>query len=695
MAADELAQTREALQRLQSEKGEADGMLTLLRGKLEQAENDNFDLQLHMAGFAAETRAESARKEQALQSRLAALESKLAFVAEKLRNADRAKLRALKEVEDLQQKQLVEGKRRAAERRLMATKRRKHLAASQSTLLSQQSQSFASQAFAAKPPPVPVVESAVQTETKSESAEHTDNELKQENAQLVSYLLTGTSRDLLTLLNGTGAVSTEETKPSGENDRTQPPQGCHSATPSQFYQGSSENSLSESMQQSASAIPFSQSVFSQIAGRASAQVHASLLSVAIETNVTQSSLATERARELYDVLGRMLAGDISAAALAPVFVKYLAAPTDLECSVICSVLRVMYSVMHHSSRFQHFLLVGSSLSDESSSGLRNSNSTEHPRVVLSGLRFTSLDDYLSARADYESVAQSDLLQLSAAETASEQRQLRSKLMSALCRIIRNNLKEPAVVKDGMSVLCFWVDLGLSHRPPLTPDFKPLLAANVIPAILLAPKGLPTVKAQTIGLLTQLLRVPEVFTEVEAESKKSLLFNRCAKMLVYEETLSSDEAAKMRILQHQIVKLLLSIITSFPSVGIRFVLESTHGLPGDSDGHRSVIYYLAQLLHKETFEARTTSTGGESSATRQLLKDQFRVDLIQDAFALLGLLSRYVALHSELDGDDQVHTFLAVLYFLSNITQDVGSGVRNDSIATSARGLVALITYPDS
>ncbi|KAG6968820.1 hypothetical protein JG688_00005628 [Phytophthora aleatoria] len=445
---------QEALQRLQHEKSEADGMLRILTSKLREAEDDNFDLRASMSLFEAETKYESDKKEREMQKRQAALESKLAFMSEKLQNAERVKLRAIKEVEELQQKHTIETKRRDAERRLMATRRRKHesfLAASQSMRMSQQLSQHSQQVI--RPPPVPVVETAVQTDLNlgGEKGEGDSGGLKEENAKLVSYLLTGTSRDLLTLLSGTVTVELgENAQLIPDDDRTQPLQGCHSSTPSQFVQGSSSNSLNDSMQQSASGVPFSQSVFSQLAGRASAQAHASILSVARENNATQNALATERARELYDVIGKMLAGDVSAVALAPVLVKYLAAPADLEWTVTCSVLRVMYSVMHHSLHFQHFLLVASSRSDDSSSSVarpqQNSNSIEHPRIALSGLRFTSLDDYLSARSDYESVVQSDLLQLS---TAEEQRQLRLKLMSALCRVIKNNLKEPAVVKDGL------------------------------------------------------------------------------------------------------------------------------------------------------------------------------------------------------------------------------------------------------
>ncbi|KAG2923839.1 hypothetical protein PC114_g4665 [Phytophthora cactorum] len=535
---------QESLQRLQHEKSEADGMLRILTSKLREAEDDNFDLRASMSLFEAETKYESDKKEREMQKRQAALESKLAFMSEKLQNAERVKLRAIKEVEELQQKHTIETKRRDAERRLMATRRRKHesfLAASQSMRMSQQLSQHSQQVI--RPPPVPVVETAVQTDLNlgGEKGEGDSGGLKEENAKLL-----GENAQLIP-----------------DDDRTQPLQGCHSSTPSQFVQGSSSNSLNDSMQQSASGVPFSQSVFSQLAGRASAQAHASILSVARENNATQNALATERARELYDVIGKMLAGDVSAVALAPVLVKYLAAPADLEWTVTCSVLRVMYSVMHHSLHFQHFLLVASSRSDDSSSSVarpqQNSNSIEHPRIALSGLRFTSLDDYLSARSDYESVVQSDLLQLS---TAEEQRQLRLKLMSALCRVIKNNLKEPAIVKDGLCVLGFWVDLGLTHRPALTPDFKTLV----------------------------LLRVREVFTEVETESKKSFLFNRCAKMLTNEGDFSVEEAKNLRPLQHQIVKLLLSIATSFPAEGIRFVLESTHGLPGDADGYRIHLHF---------------------------------------------------------------------------------------------------------
>ncbi|CAH0519490.1 unnamed protein product [Peronospora belbahrii] len=97
---DDREQLHEVLQRLQHEKGE------------------------HVS-FETETRLESDKKEREMQSRIAALESKVAFVSEKLQNSERAKLRVMKEMEELHQKQLVESKRRDAERRLLASKRRK------------------------------------------------------------------------------------------------------------------------------------------------------------------------------------------------------------------------------------------------------------------------------------------------------------------------------------------------------------------------------------------------------------------------------------------------------------------------------------------------------------------------------------------------------------------------------------------
>ncbi|CAI5741193.1 unnamed protein product [Peronospora farinosa] len=647
------AQLQEMLQRLQHEKSEVEGMMQILTSKLQEAQEENFDLHASMSLFETETRLEGDKKEREMQNKISALESKLSFMSEKFQNAERAKLRVIKEVEDLQQKQRVENKRRDAERRLMATKRRKHesfLATSQSIAMTQQQVMKVS---------VPVMETSVQTENPvKEETERGHPSLTKENARLISYLLTGTSRDLLTLLNGVAVVrSKDEAQENADVDRTQLPQGWHSSTPTQY--------LTE----------FIRKLFEWL-----------VTAVIRWCPVLSECIFSKRARELYDVMGRMLTGDVSAVALVPVFIKYLTTLTDLEWTVMCSVLRVMYSVMHHSTHFQRFLTVESSSSDATSSTnaelQRNSNSMEHPRIVLPGLRFISLDEYLSAQSEYGSMAQNDLLQASAAEAAADQKEIRSKLMCALCRAVKSNIKEPVVVKDGLRVLCFWVDLGLAHGPALMPDFKPLLASNVISGILLAPKSIPTVKAQAVGLLSQLLRVPEIFIEVAAESKKILLFNRCVKMLLCEGNLSRNEVSSVRAFQHQIVKLLLSIITLYPSEGICFVLESTHGLPGDPDGYRSVIYYLARLLDQETFEIRT---GGESFETHALLRDHFRLDLIQDAFALVGLLSRYVDLRSELGGDDQVHSFLAVLHFLSNLPHD---GIRK--IAASARAFVIMM-----
>lgn len=685
---DNYAELLEALQRLEREKGEADGMLRILASKLQEAEEDNFDLQSSMSLYETEIKYESDKKESEMQKRLTALESNLAFMSEKLQNAERVKLRAVKEMEQLQQKHIIEAKRRDAERRLMATKRRKQeslQAASQYTRISQDQSQSAQQVTRSSL--VPRAEAGVQTELKfgGEKCNVGNYVLREENATLISRLFTGTSRDLLTLLIGTGAEKAGViTEANPDDDQKQPPHECQSFSPSQFVYDSSSNSLNDSLQHSVCGVSFPQSVFSQLAGKASAQAHASISSATIKTNATQNASALNRAQELYDVMGKMLMGDASAVALAPVFIHYLAAETPL--AVICSVLRVMYSVMHNSAHFKHFLLMTSSFSDDSppiAELQRSFSSMEHPRI--SGLRYTSIDDLLAAQVDNGSVVQSNLMQYSTAEAASEQRQLRLELMSTLCRIVKNSLKDPAVVKSGLCVLCFWLDLGLAHRAP---EFKHLLSSNIITPILVAPNSLFTLKALAIRLFSQLLRAPEVIIEVKAEAKNSLLFHQCAKMLSHTGSgISLDEVKNLRILQHHIVKLLLYIITSFPAEGICFVLESTHGPPNDTHEYRSIIYNLIQLLDCETFDARSTSS------TRELVSDQDRMKLIEDSFALLGLLFRYVDVRSELGGDDQVHKFLGILYFSSALTNDNGDeDRRNDSIVASARALLAMMNF---
>ncbi|KAL8006707.1 hypothetical protein Plhal703r1_c05g0027631 [Plasmopara halstedii] len=679
---------QETLQRLQREKGEADGMLRILTSKLHEVEEDNFDLRFSMSLFETETKYESEKKVSEMQKRLAALESNLAFMSEKLQNAERGKLRAIKEMEQLQQKHNIEAKRRDAEHRLMATRRRKHESlqiASQANRVSQNQSQFPQPGT--KSSPVLAVEASVQTESRLgvENCKDGNLGLREENARLLSQLLTGTSRSLLTLLNGASTKNNGISEVNSD-DQTQLPHEHHSISPSQFHNDSSSHSLDDSLQQSVYDDSFSQNVFSQFAGKATAQAQASMLSAAMKSNATQNALAIDQAQALYDVMGKMLAGDVSAIALVPVFINYLTAATPL--SAVCSVLHVMYSLMHNSAHFRYFLLVVSSSSNDSSSMSRqqsNLNSIEHSRTSLSGLRYSTLEDYLSARIDNETVLSSNLLQLSTSEAASEQRQLRLTLMTALCEAVKNNLNEPTVVQAGLCVLCYWIDLGLAHR---TPEFKHLLSSNLISSILMVPQNLYTHKAQAIRLFFQLLRDPESFVEVKNEAKKSLLFYRCAKMLVHSKNnILGDEAKSLRVLQHQIVQLLLLIVTSFPAEGIRFVLESTHGPPADGSKNQSIIYCLVQLLDRETFVARSTS------ATQELLSDQKRMILIRDSFALLGLLSHYVDVRRELGGDDQVHIFLSILYFLSTFNSDNGDNDnRSDSIVATARALITMVNF---
>lgn len=496
----------------------------------------------------------------------------------------------------------------------------------------------------------------------------------QENAELLSKLMSSFSRDLLTLFNGSNGTSSSSEETAATSS-TKPP------TPT--VAASVADSLAHSGGSATQPAAFSQSVFSQIAGQAHAQAQASMLSFAMETNLTQVAFATERAKDLYDTLGKMLNGDVTVLALAPVFIKYLAAPTDLDVDVLSSVMRVIYFVMHHSERFQQFLLVSGSTS-ESSSGLHSgvlpsSSLMDHPRISLPGLKFASLDEYLSSRNDHKLWDD----QPASAESASELKQQRSKLLSALCRVIKNYVNQPVVVENGLCVLGFWVDLGVAN-PSSQPDFKPLLAGNVIQDILLAPKSLPHLKCRAFNLLAQLLHFRDIFPEIEASAKKSLLFNRCAKMLHHPEPTSRA----MKMLQLQIVRVLLSIVMLFPSTGIRFVLEATRGHPNDADGHRSVIYYMSQLLHHETFEARITNAGDTSVAEQRLLDDALRVTLVRDTFTLMSLLVRYVDLGNELDGADHEHAFLSVLHLLSGKRFDCATS--NDLISKTAKALVAMM-----
>ncbi|TDH72345.1 hypothetical protein CCR75_004436 [Bremia lactucae] len=688
---DNLVQMQENLRRLQREKGEADDMLRNLISELQEVKEDNFDLRASMVLFETETKYENEKK---MQKRVAALESNLSFMSAELQNAERAKLRAIKEVEELHQKRTIEIKRRDAERRLLANKQRKHatlVGASQSKRTSQYQAQYSQQTT--RLPPAPVVETGVQTERTlgDEYGMDDSDNVREENAKLISYLLTGPSRDLLILLNGVVTVqATSSINQVPVEDRTQAPQRRFTSPPSHFSYGSSNNSLNESFQQSASGVKFSQSVFSQLAGKVSARAHASMISVSTENNALRNVVAASLPQELYDVLGKMMTGDVLAVALAPVFVKFLEASADIERTVMCSVIRVMYSVMHNSAHFRDFFQVALSPSGDSSSFVATNqqtpNSIEHPRIALSGLRYTSLNDYLSSRLNPDSKERNKLLLSLPAKTASEQRPICRKLMKALCRVINTNLKEMDVVKYGLCVLDFWADLGLTHSQAPTLEFKPLLTSNVIPSILAAPTSSFMLKTQAVGLLNKLLRMPEVLCEMQSEFKKSLLFHRCAKLLAHDgEQPSVEDAKNLRILKSQIVKLMLFIITNLPSEGIRFVLESTHGFPDEADGYRSIIFFLAQLLHFETFHARSTRD------RKELLMDQNRMELIQDSFALLGLLSRYVDMRKQLGGDDQVQTFLGVLFFVSALANDNNS--RNDSLVASSRALMAMIKIP--
>ncbi|TYZ65831.1 hypothetical protein PybrP1_001558 [[Pythium] brassicae (nom. inval.)] len=698
-----VAQLQKRLAQLTREKGEADGMAQILHARLAEAEEEIFELRADAVATRAE--AEFAGREQAetLRQQLAGAESRLGFLTDQLRTAERVKLRAVRELDEFKERQLVETKRLEAERRRLASARRNQesvlLAASQ-RLQSQASQLSLSQAAAAAAAASPTRAAVTATSPATiptESPKDAPPGYAQENAELLTKLLNTSARDLLTLFNG-GASAAPPTPTNGS--------AAVAAALRDAGGGDSQ-----------AAAAFSQSVFSQLAGQAHAQAQASRLTFAIETSQSQVALASERARELYDTLARMLRGAASVLALAPAFVKYLAAPRDLDAAVLSSVMRVMYIVMHHSERFQRFLLVSGSSSSSSSSSSASDASTanggaepvassaallEHPRVSLPGLKFASLDEYLAATAEPELADDEP----ASAESATELKQQRARLLSALCRVVRNNAHQPAVVEDGLCVLSFWVDLGAA-APATQPDFKPLLSGHVIQDILLAPKSPPRVKRQALSLLAQLLQFPDMFPEVAASAKKSLLFNRCAQMLVTgaprgaggtggsaisacDATNDVAAARDMRALQLQVVHVLLAIVTCFPSTGVRFVLDATRGLADDADGHRSAVFYLAQLLHHETFPLRVAACVHSARASSD--DDGLRDQLVRDAFTLLSLLVRYVDLSTELDGAEHEHAFLSVLRLLGAGHFDADG---NDSVSKTAAALAALFSSSSS
>lgn len=530
--------------------------------------------------------------------------------------------------------------------------------------------------------------------------------------------MTTSSRDLLTLFNGaSGAPTSVATAIDGAETVAKPP----TPTASGLLASSPHTTGSAATQP----IGLSQSVFSQLAGQAQAQAQASLLSFAIETNLSHAAFATERARELYDTLAKMLHGEATSLALAPVFTKYLAAPDDLDADVLSSVLRLLYFVMHHSERFQRFLLVSSTTAASSSAsdaasaalatsgigpfGASSSSGTtaspsaglmDHPRISLPGLRFASLDEYLAAQTEHTVLAEAP----ASAERASALKQERAKLLSALCRVVRNYVNQSVVVEHGLCVLSFWVDLSLA-APATQPDFTPLLTGNVIQDIVLAPKSSARTKCHALALLSQLLLVRDMFPVIDASAKKSLLFNRCAQMLATGSSHVRESEAgggprtpgapvpstshsggssvqDMQQLQLQIVHVLLAITWSFPSTGVRFVLDATRGSASDGDGHRSAVYYLVQLLHHETFALRTIGS------SHQQQDNALSARLVRDAFTLLGQLARYVDMSTELDGAEHEHTLLGVLELLSSKQFDAAS---SDAVSKTASALVSLIS----
>lgn len=170
-------------------------MVEILKSKLSKAEEENFDLNTLMATAEAEIRFETDKMVRELQKQVSSLESRVTFMSDKLQNTDRAKLQAFRLVEELQQKLVVEQKRREAKMRLEETRRRKHvMAASQSLTFSQQqfSQTQASHRPLSVMPtvakgPHPTATTAVQTDRVGETPASEAEEFKRGYAMVRGF----------------------------------------------------------------------------------------------------------------------------------------------------------------------------------------------------------------------------------------------------------------------------------------------------------------------------------------------------------------------------------------------------------------------------------------------------------------------------------------------------------------------------
>jgi hypothetical protein len=695
-----------------------------------------------MLTIEAEIKYESEKNEVEMKKKLASLESQLCFMTDQMKHAEKSKSRALKEVEELKQKQFLEQKRLNAEKRLLETKKRRHesvmIAASQAMMSSQPSINLSQPGRPPRPVTPPPLPASYQKNSNSSNTsvqmdilqddEQESNQIVRENQKLLTALMSSISRDLLKLLM-CGKSSPEDAETQQKIGELLTHSLVSSSSPNQQQQQqqiTTDSTNSHSPKDTT--VGLSQSVFSQIASQAQVQVEASKLHVAMEVNFSQALFATERAQDLYDAIGRMLRGENTSLCLVSEFIKYLIAPTDLESDVLTSVISVLFFVIKNNPRFQHYLTAPVvTVHSDSTSGASSSNSCSTPsadmrsfprNTRISGLekdmQVHSLQEFQSRQKNTSSWSSSTITTLSK-ESSHE----RSKLLSALCRVIRNHAtSSEQLVEKGLDVLSLWVEL-LSNNQKITDsgikmeeDLKQLLNGNVLQEILLSPKlnRLVLAKCKALNLFIQLIHVPVLFPLIETSVNKNLLLNRCARMLSVFDIPNSN---LIKQLQSQVIRLFFCLITTFPSIGIRFVLEKTRAPQGkDLDYHhheqsssssssssstgiattttttktatktatttttsssssilpeRSIIYHLVMLLDQETFDARTN--GLQSIQEQELLNDSLRMQLIKEAFVLLSVLIRYVDnIKAELDGPEQEQILVSILVFIEKINE---------------------------
>ncbi|KAL0587437.1 hypothetical protein ABG067_003056 [Albugo candida] len=639
--------TTNRLEQLQHKNFELDGLVQIIKSKLAQVEEENFELCANIATVEAEKQYEIKKSQDILRKENHRLTSELEFLKNQYQHTQREKKPSTCERSAFR-KERIEKQRLDAEKKRAEAQKRKHDSSFASSSQTPGSDVDRNYVWVAKTSQQPVsainslhrsgMKNIVATEIQANPAdlESIDEIIMQENMELITAFMTLFSTDLLALFD---IPHVELDACPGKNEHTS------SLVP--------EDS--------------SRSVFTQVTEHAKAKFKSWVTEHSNQTFSMQANVLRNCAKHFYEVLGMMMMkGELSSSvALLPVFIRYFDSRVDIDPHVLSSAFRLLCLVILKSKIFQNFLAEDNNVdySQIDEDKLRQSN-TGIRDAVDDRAEMIQKDAYDPLVESFSRLRRDPYIYPTDTKNGVSHEE-RAQLMEAICRVIKIHSTSVQVVDQGLRCLSSWVHCVHEMKAAPMSDYKRLLHSHILQDIILGPKSFPRSRAQALELLADLITIKSLFpNEFEQSAQQNLFFNRCANLLrIPSERGAPCAQTAIEILGGSdskvfqgVISLFLRLVLHHPVSGIRFVLLYTRG---DDRAEESSSFFTLVLQFMKYYITLLE----DAAETSNFEWTKSNTIMVEDAFQLLNIMIPHIQFDEELSIGNHEYDFFICLRFL--------------------------------